>query len=94
MARRPPPSRAHAAPPVDDRATTQPGLGLEPVAPPTDPGVAGASTQVVRVGKASGVHPAAPADKPFLPKGVIVAGLLFAALAVGAALWLLLGGNG
>lgn len=92
MARRPPPSRAHAVPTVDDRATTQPGLGLDPVPPPpSGEGVAGASTQVVRIAKASGAHPVAPADKPFLPKPVIIFGLVFAVLAVGAALWLLLG---
>ncbi len=94
MARRPPPSRGMPVPVVDDRATTQPGLGLEPVPPPAaDASVTAASTQVVRVTRASGVHAAAPAEKPFLPKPVIIVGLLFAAVAVGAALWLLLGGQ-
>lgn len=90
--RRPPPgvrpaSNVH----VDDRATTQPGLGMEPVAPavPTEPQVV--ETQVVRVPHPSGAHPAPTLvqKEPFLPKPVIVIGLIFAALAAATAIWLL-----
>ena len=93
MARRPPPGRPVSAVAVDDRATTQPGIGLEAVSITEPQGGAAetVSTQVVRISKVSGTYHAAPvvADKPFLPKPVIIAGLIFAVLAVTAALWLL-----
>ena len=92
--RRPPARMPHTH--VDDRAPTQPGLGMEPVpqAVTQPPAAQTVETQLARPSRVSGSHPMPPppVKSVWTSPPVLVAFAFAATVAVGVSIWLLLRG--